>query len=95
MDNQLTQPDQVSENDRVRLWEVRIYDIEITNLTAHVLNPFLRFTIGGTYCIETLMLDKGEKKYLHKGTPGPQRITDQLSYLESNKSKLFKSHIKL
>lgn len=68
----------------MRLWEVRIGDIEITNLTSRVLNPFIRFTIGGTYCIETMMLDKGEKKYLRKGKPGPVVISDVLSYLETN-----------
>ena len=71
-----------------------ISDIEITNLTTRVINPFLRFTIGGTYCIETLVLGDGEKKYLHKGSPGPMKISDLVSYLEPNKSKLFRMSIR-
>jgi hypothetical protein len=83
----------VSDFDKQRVWDVNISDIEITNLTSHVLNPFLRFTIGGTYCIETLVLGDGKKQYLQKGTSGPQKISDKVSYLESNKSKLFRMQL--
>jgi len=58
-----------------------------------VLNPFIRFTVGGTYCIEVLVLGDGKKKYLHTGKPGLQKITDVVSNLECNKSKLFRMQI--
>lgn len=59
-----------------------------------MLNPFIRFTVGGTYCIEVLVLGDGKKKYLHTGKPGLQKITDVVSNLECNKSKLFRMQIK-
>ena len=65
----------------------------MTNLLPRVLNPFIRFTVGGTYCIEVLVLGDGKKKYIHSGKPGLQRITDVVSNLESHKSKLFRIHI--
>lgn len=63
-------------------------------MLPRLLNPFIRFTVGGTYCIEVLVLGDGKKKYLHTGKPGLQKITDVVSNLECNKSKLFRMHIK-
>jgi hypothetical protein len=72
---------------------MNISNIEITNLTSQILNPFVRFTIGGTYYIETITLDQGKKTYVHHGTPGTQRITDLVSYLEPSKCKSFKQSL--
>ena len=71
-----------------------ISDIDITNLTSKVINPFIRFTIGGDYTIETLVLGDGSKKYLHSGSPGPMKISDVVSYVEPNKNKPFRMSIK-
>ena len=35
----------------VRRWRVVIEDIEITNQSPKLMNPFIRFTLGGNYYV--------------------------------------------
>lgn len=37
----------------IRRWKFRIEDIEITNHTSRLMNPFIRFIIGGDYYVST------------------------------------------
>ena len=40
----------------VRRWRVVIEDIEITNRSPRMINPFIRFTIGGNYYVSSTYL---------------------------------------
>lgn len=58
------------------------------------MNPFIRFTIGGNFYIEVLVMGNGKKKYLNKGKSGTQQITDVLVNMESNETKIFKKQLR-
>ena len=40
----------------VRRWRVVIEDIEITNQSPKLINPFIRFTLGGNYYVSNTHL---------------------------------------
>jgi hypothetical protein len=50
--NKKFDPEVKKENELLRQFQVKISNIEITNETKEVIDPFIRFIIGGTYFIE-------------------------------------------
>ena len=43
--------DDKREHELVRQWRVVIEDIQITNDTSNIINPFVKFIVGGDYYI--------------------------------------------
>ena len=42
-----------TEHELVRQWRVVIQDIECVNQTANIINPFVKFIIGGNYYVSS------------------------------------------
>ena len=45
-------PEDKKENELLRQFKVKISNIELVNETKEVIDPFIRFLIGGTFFIE-------------------------------------------
>lgn len=69
----------------MRRWRVIIEDIEITNQTPNIINPFIKFIVGGDYRIYIKKLKSGNK-YLPEGTKGISQFTDKINYLDAGAS---------
>jgi len=54
-----------------------------------VIDPFMRFLIGGDFFIEVKNKGKDQKVYLPQGTLGIVHMTDVAKFLEPNDSRLF------
>ena len=72
----------------MRRWRVIIEDIEITNQTPNIINPFIKFIVGGDYRIYIKKLKSGNK-YLPEGTKGISQFTDKINYLDAGASQHF------
>ena len=57
-------PEDKKENELLRQFRVKISNIEIVNETKEVIDPFIRFIIGGSYFIEIKKKGKDETVYL-------------------------------
>ena len=57
------------ENELLRQFRVRISNIEITNESKEVIDPFVRFIIGGDHFTEIKKRGK-EELYIRYGNPG-------------------------
>ena len=77
----------------VRRWRMVIEDIEITNKTSRLMNPFIRFTIGGDYYVDIKELANKSKIYLPHGEKGVVQMTHVLRYLEPGMTEVFSSVI--
>ena len=60
-------PDVKKENEMLRTFRVKISNIEITNETKEVLDPFLRIIFGGGFFTELKKKGKDETIYIHQG----------------------------
>ena len=58
-------PDIKKENEMLRTFRVKISNIEITNETKEVLDPFLRIIFGGGFFTELKKKGKDETIYIH------------------------------
>ena len=57
-------PEDKKENELLRQFRVVIQNIEITNQSKEVFDPFIRFIIGGSYIIELKKRGKDENIYI-------------------------------
>jgi hypothetical protein len=87
-------PEEIDENTLLRQFRVKIENIEIVNETKEVLDPFLRFIIGGNYFIEIKKRGKDEVIYHPQGDIGIIHLTDVCRFLEGNAFNLFEREIR-
>jgi hypothetical protein len=72
---------------------VKISNIEIINETKEVIDPFLRFIIGGSYFIELKKRGADDIIYIPQGKLGIIHMTDVAKFLEGNQSRIFEREI--
>ena len=60
-------PEDKKENELLRQFRVIISNIEITNQSKEVFDPFIRFIIGGSYIIELKKRGKDETIMIPQG----------------------------
>lgn len=70
-----------------------ISNIEIVNESGEVLDPFIRFIVGGSYFIE-LKKRGGSNNYIPQGKLGKIHVTDVIKFLEGAQHKMFSREIK-
>jgi len=68
----------------LRQFRVKISNIEITNNTKEVIDPFIRFIIGGNYYVEVKKRGKDDTIYLNYGKLGIIHCTDVTKFMEAN-----------
>ena len=66
----------------MRRWRVVIQDIEIVNQTSNIINPFVKFIIGGNFFIDIKKMS-AKDVFLPQGTKGVAMFTDKISYLDA------------
>ena len=71
------------ENEMMRNFKVKISNIEITNNTKEVFDPFIRFIFGGSFFTEIKKRGKDSSVYLPQGQYGLIHYTDVANFLES------------
>lgn len=59
------------------------------NETKEVIDPFIRFLIGGSYFVEVKKRGKDEVVYLHQGHMGIVHTTDVTKFVEGNEYRLY------
>ena len=69
------------ENELLRQFRVKISNIEITNEKKEVIDPFIRFIIGGNHYTHIKKRGK-EDVVLHYGEMGIIHTTDVIKFLE-------------
>ena len=85
-------PEIKKENELLRQFRVKISNIEMVNETKEVLDPFMRFIIGGSYFVE--VKKKGlDTIYIPQGKLGIIHMTDMVKFLEGNASAIFEREI--
>jgi hypothetical protein len=62
--NKKFDPEEKKDSELLRSFKVRISNIEIVNETKEVIDPFLRFIIGGSYFVEIKKRGAEDKVYL-------------------------------
>ena len=72
---------------------MKISNIEIVNETKEVIDPFIRFIIGGSYFIELKKRGKDETIYIPQGKLGIIHMTDVAKFLEGGQSQIFEREI--
>lgn len=82
-------PDDKKENEILRQFKFKIENIEIVNETKEVIDPFIRFLIGGTFFIEMKKRGKDEVVYLPQGEMGIVHTTDVAKFVEGNDYRLY------
>jgi len=86
-------PEDKKENELLRQFRVKISNVEIVNETKEVIDPFIRFIIGGSYFIEIKKEGGDETVYLPQGELGIIHMTDVAKFLEGNQSRIFEREI--
>ena len=86
-------PEEKNENELLRQFRVKISNIEIVNETRKVIDPFIRFQIGGTYFVEIKKRGKNDTFYLPQGELGIVHSTDVVNFVESNESRQYENII--
>lgn len=86
-------PDEKNENEMLRQFRVKISNIEIANETKQVIDPFIRFLIGGNFFIEIKKRGKDETIYLPQGELGIVHSTDVTKFVEGNEFRLYENTI--
>lgn len=86
-------PEDKKENELLRQFRVKISNVEIVNETKEVIDPFIRFIIGGSYFIEIKKKGGDETVYLPQGELGIIHMTDVAKFLEGNQSRIFEREI--
>jgi hypothetical protein len=81
------------ENEMIRRFAVHLSNIEIINQSSDVIDPFVRFIIGGDFFIE---LKKRGDSFIHvkQGELGLVHMTNWIKFLESGERKLFSREIR-
>jgi hypothetical protein len=75
--------DEKKENELLRQFRIKISNIEITNDRKEVIDPFIRFIIGGDYY--TLIKKRGKEDIvLHYGELGKVHTTDVIKFVEGD-----------
>ena len=82
-------PEEKNENEMLRQFRVKISNIEIINETKQVIDPFIRFIIGGNFFIEVKKRGKDEVIYLPQGDLGIVHSTDVINFVEGSEFRLF------
>ena len=82
-------PEEKKENELLRQFKVRISNIEIVNERKDVIDPFVRFIIGGSFFIQVKKRGKDATTYLPQGDLGIVHTTDVANFLESGQSKIY------
>ena len=72
-----------NENELLRQFRIKISNIQITNERKEVMDPFLRFIIGGDYFTQIKRRGK-EEIQLHYGTLGKVHTTGVIKFLEGD-----------
>ena len=81
-----------SDNELLRQFRIKISNIEITNEKKEVMDPFIRFIIGGDHY--TLVKKRGKEEILlHYGELGKVHTTDVIKFLEGDQSRIFTREI--
>ena len=76
-------PEEKKENELLRQFKVRISNIEITNERKEVIDPFVRFIIGGSFFTQIKKRGKDALTYLPQGDLGIVHTTDVANFLEA------------
>jgi hypothetical protein len=90
--NKKFDPEVKKESELLRQFRVKISNIEIVNETKEVIDPFIRFIIGGTYFVE-IKKRGSDTIYLPQGKLGIIHCTDVVKFLEGSQSRLFTREI--
>lgn len=76
----------------MRSFRVRISGIEVVNETKEVMDPFIRFIIGGNFF--TQIKKRGnDDVYISQGTLGTIHNTDAANFLEGGMSQVLEREI--
>lgn len=81
------------ENNLLRRWKVEIFDIQFTNKSGDVVNPFVQFIIGGDYRIEYKKTSSGGVVKEEKGNMGLVFKSNVIKNMGHNESETFTTHI--
>ena len=82
-------PEEKKENELRRMFQVKISNIEIVNERKEVIDPFLRFIIGGSFFTLVKKRGKDDIIYIPTGELGIVHSTDVAKFLEGGQSALF------
>jgi centrosomal protein CEP76 len=81
------------ENELLRRWSIRIWNIKITNLISSSYDPFVQFVIGGDFR-EVIKYDKENNPYKQElGERGLIFRTDVLMDAERDQVRTFESSL--
>ena len=81
------------ENELLRQFRVKLSYIEIVNERKEVIDPFLRFIIGGSFFTLLKKRGKDDLVYIPQGDLGIIHSTDVIKFLEGNQSAFFEKEI--
>ena len=85
-------PEEKKENELMRSFRVRISNIEIVNETKNVMDPFIRFIIGGSFF--TQIKKRGDADiYENYGSLGIIQNTEVVKFLEGGLSRIYEREI--
>ena len=82
-DKKFDQSDKKS-HELVRRWLVHIYQIEVTNLSGRIFDPFVQLIIGGDYYVEINKTSSGKSQHNHHGERGVIYQSDVLRFVQPN-----------
>ena len=85
--------DEKNDGEMLRQFRVKISNIEITNETKQVVDPFIRFLIGGNFFIEVKKRGRDEVIYLPQGELGIVHCTDVAKFVEGSAVHLYENTI--
>ena len=86
-------PEEKKENELLRQFQVKISNIEITNERKEVIDPFVRFIIGGSFFTQIKKRGKDDIIYLPQGDLGIVHTTDVANFLEGGQSTIYERTI--
>jgi hypothetical protein len=86
-------PDEKNENEMLRQFRVKISNIEIANETKQVIDPFIRFLIGGNFFTEVKRRGKDDVIYVPQGELGIVHLTDVTKFVEGSEYRLYENTI--
>jgi hypothetical protein len=85
-------PDDKLENELLRQFRIKISNIELVNEKKEVIDPFIRFIIGGTFFTQIKKRGKDEIQ-IPQGELGIVHTTDVIKFLEGGNARFFTKQI--